>query len=166
MQARTMQPDEVTFVDALAAEMGFALDMAAEMKRDFARIWVAREDPAEPTPDAFLLAWIAADELHLLAVGTRPERRRAGLAEHLVRTLLEYARLQRSRLVILEVRRSNRAALALYRKFGFAVSRLRRGYYAQPEEDGIEMQLVHDEDGTVVPVPDEVPWPEVIECLR
>jgi ribosomal-protein-alanine N-acetyltransferase len=166
MQARTMQPDEVTFVDALATETGFALDMAAEMKRDFARIWVAREDPEGPLPDAFLLAWIAADELHLLAVGTRPERRRTGLAEHLVRTLLEFARLQRSRLVILEVRRSNRAALALYRKFGFAVSRLRRGYYAQPEEDGIEMQLVHDEDGTVVPVPDEVPWPEVTECLR
>ncbi len=157
MLARTMQPDEVTFVDALAAETGFALDMAAEMERGFARIWVARVAPAEPRPDAFLLAWIAADELHLIAVGTHPDRRRSGLAELLVTTLLEFARTEHSRLVILEVRRSNRAAVALYRKFGFAVSRLRRGYYAQPEEDGIEMQLVHDENGIIVPTPDEVP---------
>lgn len=160
-----MQSNEVTFVDALAAETGFTLDIAAEHQREFARIWVARIDPTEPNPDAFLLAWIAADELHLIAVGTRPERRRSGLAELLVQTLLEFAQTQRSRLVILEVRRSNRAALALYRKFGFTVSRLRRGYYAHPEEDGIEMQLVHDEDGTIVPVPDEVPWLEVSECL-
>lgn len=157
MLARTMQPDEVTFVDALAAETGFALDMAAELERGFARIWVARLEPTEPKPDAFLLAWIAADELHLIAVGTRPNRRRSGLAELLVTRLLEFARTEHSRLVILEVRRSNRAAVALYRKFGFAVSRLRRGYYAQPEEDGIEMQLVHDENGIIVPMPDEVP---------
>jgi len=160
-----MQPDEVTFVAALAAETGFALDIAAECARDFSRIWVACLEPTLPRPDAFLLAWIAADELHLIAVGSHPERRRAGLAELLVNSLLAFARKQHSRLVILEVRRSNRAALALYRKFGFTVSRLRRGYYAQPEEDGIEMQLVYDEYGTVVPVPDEVPWPEVTECL-
>jgi ribosomal protein S18 acetylase RimI-like enzyme len=157
MLARTMQPDEVTFVDALAAETGFALDMAAEVERGFAHIWLARVEPAEPRPDAFLLAWTAADELHLIAVGTRPDRRRLGLAELLVTTLLEFARTEHCRLVILEVRRGNRAAVALYRKFGFAVSRLRRGYYAQPEEDGIEMQLVHDENGIIVPMPDEVP---------
>jgi [ribosomal protein S18]-alanine N-acetyltransferase len=166
MQVRTMQPSEATFVDALAAETGFHLDIDAELRRGFARIWVASVESASRCPDAFLLAWIAADELHIIAVGTRPDQRRTGLARRLVATMLEFAKTTRTRLVILEVRRSNRAALALYRGFGFSVSRLRRGYYADPEEDGIEMQLSHDEHGCVVPLPDEVPWLEVSECLR
>lgn len=161
MLVRKMQPNEVACVDALAVETGFQLDTAAEVTRGFARIWLAQLDEAAQLPDAFLLAWIAADELHVIALGTRPDRRRQGLAEGLVTELLQFARIQQCRLVILEVRRSNRAALALYRKFGFSVSRLRRGYYAEPEEDGIEMQLAHDVHGTIVPLPDEVPWLEV-----
>jgi ribosomal protein S18 acetylase RimI-like enzyme len=67
--------------------------------------------------------------------------------------------------LILEVRRSNTAATALYRSFGFSISRLRRDYYASPAEDGIEMQLVLDEQGNIVTTHDEVPCLEVNSCL-
>jgi ribosomal-protein-alanine N-acetyltransferase len=164
MQVRMMQPSEVDFVDALMAEAGFSLDTRGEVARDFARIWVAREDVAKLAPDAFLLAWIVADELHIIAIGTRPSQRKRGLAQLLITTMLEFAASIRTRLLILEVRRSNAAALALYRKFGFSVSRLRRNYYAHPEEDGIEMQLARDEYGNIVKMRDEVPWLEVSEC--
>lgn len=166
MPVSTMQPNEVTFVEKLAATTGFSLDIDAEQRREFSRIWVARLGVESLCPQAFLLAWLAADELHVIAVGTQPDARKRGLARELVTASLDFAKTQRTRLVILEVRRSNGAALALYRQFGFSVSRLRRNYYANPDEDGIEMQLVLDERGNIVPAHDEVPWLEVSECLR
>jgi ribosomal-protein-alanine N-acetyltransferase len=166
MPVSTLQPSDISFVGTLAQEAGFQLDMQAEFTRDYARLWVARREPGSIEPDAFLLAWIAADELHLIAIATRPDARRLGIGRELVATLIEFGRSRQSRLVILEVRRSNAAALALYRGFGFAVSRLRRQYYGDPVEDGIELQLVLDDHGNVVPSPDEVPWLEVSECLR
>lgn len=164
MQVHLMQPSEVSFVDALAAKTGFTLDIAAEHVRDYARLWVAcvRADSIEP--GAFLLTWIAADELHVIAVGTEPSQRRRGLARQLVRTALDFARSAQLRLLILEVRRGNFAAIALYRSFGFSVSRLRRDYYASPAEDGIEMQLILDDQGNIVTTHDEVPCLEVDSC--
>ncbi|HEY5961433.1 MAG TPA: GNAT family N-acetyltransferase [Polyangiaceae bacterium] len=159
-----MQPGEVALVSALAAETGFELDIRAELARDFARIWVARDSATLKDADAFLLAWIAADELHVIAIGTATHKRRRGLAEGLIATLTAFARSQHTRLIVLEVRRSNVAALRLYRKFGFSIARIRRSYYARPDEDGVEMLLAYDNQGNVVQSPDEFPWPEVTEC--
>ena len=46
-----------------------------------------------------------------------------------------------ARTVLLEVRRSNQAAFALYAAFGFVTSRIRPRYYADNQEDAIEMTL-------------------------
>jgi ribosomal-protein-alanine N-acetyltransferase len=39
----------------------------------------------------------------------------------------------------LEVRASNEAAITLYRKYGFEVNRVRKGYYRDNLEDALEM---------------------------
>ena len=39
--------------------------------------------------------------------------------------------------ITLEVRASNKAALALYRRFGFAPSGVRKDYYKDPTEDAL-----------------------------
>jgi ribosomal-protein-alanine N-acetyltransferase len=60
------------------------------------------------------------------------------------------------RLLLLEVRRSNRPALGLYRRLGFSVAALRRGYYSDTGEDGIEMNLVLDPaTGLILPGSDQ-----------
>jgi len=64
--------------------------------------------------------------------------------------------------VLLEVRRSNQAAIRLYRSFGFSVAGLRRAYYSLDGEDALEMVLVLDpETGDIVPGQDEVRLEEV-----
>jgi ribosomal-protein-alanine N-acetyltransferase len=151
-----MLPSEETDVEALALKTGFSLSIAEESRREFSRLFVARLDEKSPSPDAFLLAWVAADELHIIAIGTRSEARRRGLGRALVETLVEYGRTQGSRLILLEVRRGNRAATALYRSFGFSIARLRRGYYASPEEDGLEMLVTLNGHGQLQRLPDEV----------
>lgn len=111
---------------------------------------------------AFLLAWAVADELHVINVATHPDHRRCGAARALLAELLTHARANRVRLVVLEVRRSNRAALSLYRSHGFCAMGIRRGYYADNAEDAIEMMLAIDpQSGQILPGRDEIALPEV-----
>jgi ribosomal protein S18 acetylase RimI-like enzyme len=58
-----------------------------------------------------------------------------------VNDILGLARSYRARHVYLEVRKSNDAALALYRSLGFASVGIRAKYYSD-DEDAIEMALV------------------------
>jgi len=71
--------------------------------------------------------------------------------------LLEHARSERVRLVILEVRRSNRPAQSLYRAHGFRAIGVRCGYYSDNAEDAVEMMLTLDpETGSIIPGRDEI----------
>jgi ribosomal-protein-alanine N-acetyltransferase len=129
-------PAEREAVQALAAEAASPFDVGAELARAFARIWVAA---AGERLDGFLLAWDVADEVHLLDLVVARPARRAGVGFALVEALLAHARERGARLVLLEVRRSNAAAQALYRKAGFATDGERPAYYADGE-DAILMQ--------------------------
>jgi ribosomal protein S18 acetylase RimI-like enzyme len=58
--------------------------------------------------------------------------------------------------VLLEVRRSNAAAIALYRVFGFFAMGVRARYYPD-DEDAVEMVLLFDQvTGKIVEHEDEV----------
>ncbi|MDY6936484.1 MAG: ribosomal protein S18-alanine N-acetyltransferase [Cyanobacteriota bacterium] len=100
-----------------------------------------RGDNGEVESEPFLIGlgcvWAIVDEAHITLLAVRPEYRKRGLGGLLFLTLLESARqrgLQRS---TLEVRASNRAALSLYRKYGFSEAGRRRGYYADTGEDAL-----------------------------
>jgi len=57
-----------------------------------------------------------------------------------MQTLVAHAAERRAALIALEVRRSNQAAIALYRSVGFRAVGLRRAYYADGE-DAVDMLL-------------------------
>jgi ribosomal-protein-alanine N-acetyltransferase len=79
-----------------------------------------------------------------------------------MQTAIGFASARRLRLVLLEVRRSNSAAIQLYRKLGFSVTGVRPGYYADNQEDAIEMMLTLDPlTGQVEESHDEVELEEV-----
>jgi [ribosomal protein S18]-alanine N-acetyltransferase len=125
-----------------------------EMARPWARLWVAREEGAGVV--AFVVTWHVTDELHVLNVATRDDRRRRGIGRLLMAEVVGYARAHRIKHVLLEVRRSNRAAIALYRGAGFFAMGVRARYYPD-DEDAVEMVLLLDTDtGAVVAHADEV----------
>jgi [ribosomal protein S18]-alanine N-acetyltransferase len=151
-----MEPGEHASVAEIALECGSDIDVAAELERKWARIWVARK-AAERGPIAFALVWLVADEVHVIHVATRPSERRQGAAAALLGRVIGAAKSQRARLVLLEVRRSNRAAIRLYRAQGFHAIGVRRGYYAENSEDAIEMVLAMDPaTGRVLPGEDQI----------
>ncbi|CAN5170178.1 hypothetical protein BH09MYX1_BH09MYX1_08620 [soil metagenome] len=125
-----------------------------ELARAWARLWVARVEP-HGSIAAFLVAWHVADELHILDVATTPELRRRGFARGLLEVVMRYARDREVRHLLLEVRRSNVAAIKLYRAHGFWAMGVRPNYYPDGE-DAVEMVLRLDERGTVVASKDEI----------
>lgn len=81
------------------------------------------------------------DETHLLTIGVVAERQRQGIGGRMLERLFAAVRQQGAQRMLLEVRPSNLAALALYRRHGFAEIGRRRGYYpaGSGREDAIVM---------------------------
>jgi ribosomal-protein-alanine N-acetyltransferase len=74
---------------------------------------------------------------HLMNVAVDPDRRRSGIATALIGGALE--RIGNDDAVTLEVRPSNRAAIALYEGLGFRPFGHRHGYYPDNGEDALVM---------------------------
>jgi ribosomal-protein-alanine N-acetyltransferase len=72
---------------------------------------------------------VAAGEAHLLNLCVHPHWQRSGVGRRLLKRLLRLAAEHQADTVFLEVRVSNRPAIALYESEGFIEVGLRRGYY-------------------------------------
>lgn len=86
---------------------------------------------------------MGAGEAHVLNLCVAESFRRHGIARGLLLALLTHARDRGVRDAFLEVRRSNRAAIALYHRLGFECVGTRRGYYQAQEgrEDALVYRL-------------------------
>ncbi|HEY6820799.1 MAG TPA: ribosomal protein S18-alanine N-acetyltransferase [Burkholderiales bacterium] len=88
----------------------------------------------------YFVLMVAAGEAHLLNLSVRASEQRSGHGSALLREAAAIARRLDARSLFLEVRPSNHAAQALYRRFGFRNVGVRRGYY--PAHSGREDALV------------------------
>jgi ribosomal-protein-alanine N-acetyltransferase len=113
----------------------------AELVRPWSHAWVVRDEADAPL--AFVVFWSVVDETHVLYLGTRADRRRRGLARALMGEVLAHGKRGHVRQVLLEVRRSNVAAVSLYESLGFKLVRVRASYY-RDGEDALEMALHPD----------------------
>ena len=74
-------------------------------------------------------------------IAVKKNYRRAGVGKSLLQSLFSYAENQKANFISLEVRASNDAAKALYKKFGFKEVGTRKNFYTKPIEDAIIMNL-------------------------
>ncbi len=105
-----------------------------------ARCWVAEVDGQIA---GMLVLWFIVDEAHIATIATHPNLRRKGIGEQLLRHALLAVRDEGAKRAFLEVRVSNLAAQALYRKYGFVVDGIRPRYYKDNNEDALLMSLDH-----------------------
>jgi ribosomal-protein-alanine N-acetyltransferase len=82
----------------------------------------------------------AMDEAHILNICVNPDSRRCGIGAYVLEHLMAQARQREVDWVLLEVRKSNLAAIALYQGAGFHEIGERRNYY--PAAKGREDALV------------------------
>jgi ribosomal-protein-alanine N-acetyltransferase len=87
----------------------------------------------------YIVFWLVHDEIHVLNVATALEARRRGVGRALMAAAENAGRSRGARISTLEVRRSNEAAIALYRAIGYRQVGVRPNYYAEENEDAIVM---------------------------
>lgn len=85
------------------------------------------------------------DEAHVTKIAVDAEWHRHQIGSRLMINVTRAALARQARHMTLEVRVSNDAAQALYRQFGFSVEGVRKGYYAESNEDAYVM-WAHDID--------------------
>ncbi len=85
----------------------------------------------------FICAKAVAGEWEIENVGVAADHLRRGIADELVRVLIQRASGEAASTILLEVRESNLPGRRLYEKHGFHEVGRRRGYYRDPVEDGI-----------------------------
>ncbi|MGO8968409.1 MAG: ribosomal protein S18-alanine N-acetyltransferase [Myxococcaceae bacterium] len=136
--ARVLEIEQEAFRNPWSAEL-----LRRELGHDWSTILVAEEPGprGQVTLVGFVIFWIVHDELHVLNVATAPEHRNRGVARTVLESALDQGRRKRCTLATLEVRRSNAAALGLYRDFGFRPVGIRPNYYVDEGEDAIVMVL-------------------------
>jgi ribosomal-protein-alanine N-acetyltransferase len=88
-----------------------------------------------------IVAWLLVDEVHIATIATHPDFRRQGIAQALLTHVLKTGAEEGAVSSFLEVRASNFAAQAMYRKFGYEASGRRLRYYKDNDEDAILMTL-------------------------
>jgi ribosomal-protein-alanine N-acetyltransferase len=135
---RPTEPRDAAAIAALGQACPDAAAWSANQYEDAARAnyqgWLAEDNGAVV---GFIITRIAADEVEILNFAVMPDRRRLGIASQLIERALEQATASGAGRAYLEVRASNRAAIALYEAHGFARTGRRTGYYSSPAEDAL-----------------------------
>ncbi len=87
------------------------------------------------------------DDAHVTTIAVDPLWQRHKIATRLMLHNIRLALHAGAQHITLEVRLSNHAAQAMYRKFGFAPAGVRKNYYAEMNEDALVMWAhdIHDE---------------------
>jgi ribosomal-protein-alanine N-acetyltransferase len=105
------------------------------------------EDSFSYAGNHYLVAWeeeklvgfiglmAVGEEADITNVAVLPAYRRQGIGACLVGEMLELAKSEKIQKIMLEVRASNEAAIALYKKYGFQFLCKRKNYYQKPTED-------------------------------
>jgi len=118
--------------------------------------FLVRERPqgADGLDDNPLLGYVVADAIpnharplgHIKDIAVHPAAQGQGIGRELLRRGLDALAAQGVRSAKLEVRRSNDAALGLYREFGFGVLRTLPRYYSDGEDAFIMVANLEDRD--------------------
>lgn len=89
----------------------------------------------------FLIARQLGDEAEVLNLAVAPESRRKGVGGALLRAAVGELRKRGVSRVFLEVRESNAVGISFYEKHSFSPAGRRAGYYRDPSEAAIVMEI-------------------------
>ena len=109
--------------------------LGEELENQCAAFLVAEDERGTVLGYAGLL--VMMDEGYITNVAVFPEYRRMGIAAKIIEVYLNFAKANDLAFLTLEVRPSNEAAIALYRRFGFEEVGRRKNYYDLPKEDAL-----------------------------
>ncbi len=140
---RAMTPSDVPAVAALE-RAAYPFPWSEGIFRDCLRVgYLCRVAEVEREVVAYGIVALGAVEAHILNICVRGDLRGRGVGRQMLMLLIERARQAGVEDAFLEVRPSNRLAIALYQSVGFVQVGVRKGYYQaeQGKEDALVLKL-------------------------
>lgn len=125
---RVMEIEQAAFAQPWTEDL-----VRRELAHEFSTVLLATDGPEGPVA-GFAIAWLVHDELHVLNVAVAPEARRRGVGRAVLEEIEGRGWAQGARVAMLEVRRGNAPAIALYRSHGYREVGLRPRYYPDGED--------------------------------
>jgi [ribosomal protein S18]-alanine N-acetyltransferase len=113
----------------------------SELNNPLAKYIVAKDTDSNLVI-GFVGVWIVVGEGSITNIAVHPDYRKQGIGAKLLDSLINLCNDLNCSLINLEVRSSNYAAQNLYKKYGFVVDGLRKGYYENNKEDAILMTKI------------------------
>lgn len=139
--------DEVAELERVCFSTPWSRNMLSEeLENDCSAMLVALDGEGHVV--GYAGVQVILDEGYITNVAVRPEYRRRGVADKLLRVFLDFAQAHQLAFLTLEVRASNAPAMALYEGLGFRDVGRRKNYYEHPQEDAVIMTKEFDTNGT------------------
>lgn len=124
-------------------------NLRAELLKPYGRFLVLTDDETDERIAGYLVFWMMFDECHVLNVAVAPDFRRRGVGRYLVQQAVRESVQKDYRKILLDVRKSNGAAAALYQDQGFVITHVRKAFYGDGE-DAYQMALFIDPENSPV----------------
>jgi len=114
-----------------------------ELSKPYSSFLVYTDDETDSEIAGYIVYWMMFDECQILTLGVDISYRGIGVAQKLVRQAVQQAVAKNVKKVLLDVRKSNLAAIQLYQKLGFVIIHVRKSFYSNGE-DAYQMALYAD----------------------
>ncbi len=105
-----------------------------ELSKAHSHFWVVTDNETDKKVLAYGVFSFPGEQAHLVTFAVDPALRRQGLATYLLRQIIAFVMRKNGESMILEVRKGNQAAVALYQKLGFLVIRTLPNFYPDGED--------------------------------
>lgn len=135
---RPMTADDLPQVLAIENRVHAApwddIGFKAEWQKPYSVSWVLTDDETDAQVVAYVVFWTMAEAFEVLNVVVSLEHRGAGFAKKMLRQVATEAIRGGVKRLILDVRKSNLPAVALYQRCGFSITQVRKGFYSNGED--------------------------------
>ncbi|MCM2278198.1 MAG: ribosomal protein S18-alanine N-acetyltransferase [Oligoflexia bacterium] len=117
----------------------------SELEKPYSQVLVMTDDDTDSIVAGYIVFWVMGEEAHILNVAVGLPHRSKGMARQMIQRAVSTALGKGCKKVILEVRKSNMAAIQLYQSANFTIVHVRKGAYSNGE-DAYEMALFLDDE--------------------
>lgn len=101
----------------------------SELSKSYSQFWVLTDDETDEIVVGYLVFWQLFDESEILNIAIGLPYRGLGFAKKLIAKAIAHSVRKGLKKLTLEVRKSNEAAIHLYQRLGFAITRVRKDFY-------------------------------------
>ena len=111
---------------------------ASEINKKTTHFWVVTDDESDTEVMAYVVFSFPAEQAHIQTFAVKADRRQQGVGKYLLRQIIGFVMRKQGESIVLEVRKSNAAAVQLYQGLGFIVLHTMARFYPGGE-DGYSM---------------------------